>query len=109
MMQSVTNGKQMYHTKMNSDSNPTFKNGQILYGKINKLYPNQMAEVQIGNQKILANVDAPLQTGERYLLQVQQNIGNLLLKVLDSQPSSEMNGKATATAQQIISHLGVSN
>ena len=65
---------------MNSDSNPTFKNGQILYGKINKLYPNQMAEVQIGNQKVLANLEAPLQAGERYLLQVQQNLGNILLK-----------------------------
>ena len=105
-MQSIMNGKQIYYTKMNSDSNPTFKNGQIIYGKINKLYPNQMAEVQIGNQKILANVDAPLQTGERYLLQVQQNIGNLLLKVLDSEATSNMNGKASATAQQIISHLG---
>ena len=85
MMQSVTIGQPQYHGfKMNSDSNPTFKDGQILYGKINKLYPNQMAEVQIGNQKIVANLEAPLQTGERYLLQVQQNTGHLLLKVVDS-------------------------
>ena len=109
MMQSVKLGqKQFQQLKMNSDSNPTFKNGQILYGKINKWYPNQMAEVQIGNQKVVANVDVPLQTGERYLFQVQQNIGNILLKVLDSEADAELNGKSSATAQQIVSHLGVS-
>ena len=103
MMQSVTLGQQPNHTlKMNSDSNPTFKNGQILYGKINKLYPNQMAEVQIGNQKVLATLEAPLQAGERYLLQVQQNLGNILLKVLDT---PEGNGKESA--KQIMNHLGV--
>ena len=105
-MQSVTLGQQI-HKSMNSDSNPTFKNGQILFGKINKLYPNQMAEVQIGNQKILANIEAPLQTGERYLLQVQQNIDNILLKVLDLPASSKVNGKETA--KQIMSHLGVAS
>ena len=105
MMQSVTLGQQPYHKlKMNSDSNPTFKNGQILYGKINKLYPNQMAEVQIGNQKVLATLEAPLQAGERYLLQVQQNLGNILLKVLDT---PEGNGKESA--KQIMNHLGVAS
>lgn len=103
-MQSVTFGQQSFNTfKMNSDSTPSFKNGQILYGKINQLFPNQMAEVQIGNQKVLANLETPLQTGERYLLQVQQNLGNILLKVLEANP--ETNGKISA--KQILHHVGV--
>ena len=104
MMQSVTFGQQRFtQLKMNSDSNPTFKNGQILYGKINQLFPNQMAEVQIGNQKVLANLETPLQAGERYLLQVQQNLGNILLKVLDA--TSDVNGKGSA--KQLLHHVGV--
>lgn len=105
-MQSVTLGQQI-HKWMNSDSNPPLKNGQILFGKIIKLYPNQLAEVQIGNQKILANIEAPLQTGERYMLQVQQNIDNLLLKVLDLPSTTEVNKQETA--KQIINHLGVAS
>lgn len=106
MMQSVTLGQQI-HKWMNSDSNPPLKNGQILFGKINKLYPNQMAEVQIGNQKILATIEAPLQTGERYMLQVQQNLDNILLKVLDLPSTTEVNKQETA--KQIINHLGVAS
>ena len=64
-----------------------------------------MAEVQIGNQKILANLEAALQTGERYWLQVQPSEGKIVLKVLDSPVTSTMNGKETAV--QLLKHLGV--
>lgn len=103
-MQSVILGKNRFNPlNTNSDSNPTFKNGQILYGKINQLLPNQMAEVQIGNQKVLANLETPLQSGERYLFQVQQNLGNMLLKVLEA--TTEAKGKVSA--KQILHHVGV--
>ncbi len=106
MMKSVTMGFPQVHGSIKPDSNPTFKAGQILFGKINTLYPNQIAEVQIGHQKIVAQLETPLQTGERYLLQVQQHTGHLLLKVVDSPATPTMNGKETA--KQIVSHLGVS-
>lgn len=104
-MQSVTLGFPQVHGSIKTDSNPTIKAGQILFGKINTLYPNQMAEVQIGHQKIVAQLETPLQEGERYLFQVQQHTGHLLLKVVDSPATPTMNGKETA--KQIVSHLGV--
>ncbi|MDP1417945.1 hypothetical protein Q8G35_05930 [Peribacillus simplex] len=46
------------------------KNGQILFGKVNKVFPNQTAEVQISHQKMIATLDIPLRTGEKYWFQV---------------------------------------
>ena len=104
VLQTVTLGQQV-HGHTNLDSNLTFKNGQIFFGKINKIYPNQTAEVQIGSQKMLANLEAPLQTAERYWLQVQSNEGKPILKVIDMPSSSTLNGNGAV--QQILSHLGV--
>ncbi|MDQ0217096.1 hypothetical protein ELQ35_08805 [Peribacillus cavernae] len=80
--------------------------GQIIHGKINKIYPNQTAEVQIGNQKIFAVLDAPLKTGERYWLQVQPGEGKLHLKVLDPVAG---NGSypLKGASEQLLAHLTV--
>lgn len=57
--------------------------GQIINGKILKLFPERMAEVQIGSQKLIAQLEAPLSTNERYWLQVQPGDGNKIqLKVM---------------------------
>ncbi|WP_442599482.1 hypothetical protein [Neobacillus sp. D3-1R] len=58
--------------------------GQIFNGKILKLFPNQTAEVQIGNQKMIAQLDIALQAGSRYWLQVQPGEGKIYLKVLNN-------------------------
>lgn len=104
VLQTVTLGQQV-HGHTNLDSNLTFKNGQIFFGKINKIYPNQTAEVQIGSQKMLANLEAPLQTAGRYWFQVQSNEGKPILKVIDMPSSSTLNGDGAV--QQILSRLGV--
>ncbi|CAH0346965.1 hypothetical protein [Bacillus sp. CECT 9360] len=80
--------------------------GQIILGKINKIYPNQTAEVQIGNQKIMAVLDAPLKVGERYWLQVQPGEGKLHLKLLNPAPGFENIGLKGA-AEQLVAHLAV--
>ncbi|RSD28040.1 hypothetical protein [Mesobacillus subterraneus] len=56
--------------------------GQILNGKIMKLFPNQIAEVQIGSQKVIAKLEAPLSALQRYWFQVQPGEGQLQLKVI---------------------------
>ncbi|WLR53453.1 hypothetical protein LC048_12990 [Mesobacillus subterraneus] len=58
--------------------------GQIINGKILKLYPDQVAEVQIGNQKMIAQLEAPLSANERYWFQVQPGEGKVHLKVIGS-------------------------
>jgi hypothetical protein len=55
--------------------------GQVFNGKILKLFPNQTAEVQIGNQRMIAQLDIPLQVDNRYWLQVQPGEGKIHLKV----------------------------
>ncbi|WNF24461.1 hypothetical protein [Mesobacillus jeotgali] len=61
-----------------------FRPGQIINGKIIKLYPEQVAEVQIGNQKMIAQLEAPLSANERYWFQVQPGEGKVRLKVISS-------------------------
>lgn len=61
-----------------------FRPGQIINGKILKLYPEQVAEVQIGNQKMIAQLEAPLSANERYWFQVQPGEGKVHLKVIGS-------------------------
>jgi hypothetical protein len=61
-----------------------FRPGQIINGKIVKLYPDQVAQVQIGNQIMVAQLEAPLSANERYWFQVQSGEGKVHLKVISS-------------------------
>ncbi|MFJ7747028.1 hypothetical protein [Peribacillus sp. NPDC097295] len=103
-MQSITNG-QSVSTPTEIQGSTSLKSGQILFGKVNKIFPNQTAEVQIGQQKMIAHLDVPLQAGERYWLQVQPTEGQLVLKVLDS-PNVKLSYVKGASAQLLV-HLGV--
>jgi hypothetical protein len=60
----------------------SFRAGQVFQGKVLKLFPNQTAEVQVGSQKVIAQLEVPLSAGERYWFQVQQGDGKIHLKVL---------------------------
>lgn len=71
MVQSITIGQPL-SSPIEIKGIVSWKNGQILFGKVNKVFPNQTAEVQIGHQKMIATLDIPLRTGKRYWFQVQQ-------------------------------------
>lgn len=66
----------------------SFRAGQVFQGKVLKLFPNQTAEVQVGSQKVIAQLEVPLSAGERYWFQVQQGEGKVHLKVLTEGRSS---------------------
>ncbi|MCY9137278.1 hypothetical protein [Peribacillus frigoritolerans] len=84
----------------------SLKNGKILFGKVNKVFLNQTAEVQVGHQKMVATLDIPLRTGVKYWFQVQQPIeGSVVLKALDS-PNLNVSG-LKGTVAQLIAHLGI--
>lgn len=59
-----------------------FQPGQIFYGKVLKLYPNQVAVVQVGNQRLVANLEVPLSADAKYWFQVESGEGKIHLKVL---------------------------
>ncbi|MFE8695201.1 hypothetical protein ACFYKT_02390 [Cytobacillus sp. FJAT-53684] len=72
----------------NSSKGLSFRPGQIFSGKVLKLFPNQIAEVQIGSQKVIAQLEVGLSVNDRHLFQVQSSEGQVRLKVLE-QPNGK--------------------
>ncbi|MFS0763145.1 hypothetical protein [Peribacillus phoenicis] len=104
-MQSITSGQPL-SSPIEIKGTASWKNGQILFGKVNKVFPNQTAEVQIGHQKMIATLDIPLRTGEKHWFQVQHPIeGGLVLKALNSPDLNDSSIKGTAA--KLIAHLGI--
>lgn len=67
-------------------SSLTLRNGQVALGKVNKIYPNNRAEVQVGGHRFVAQLETPLAVGERYVFQVEQKHDQLIhLRVIASQ------------------------
>ena len=105
MVQSITSS-QPEASPIEIKGTASLKNGQILFGKVNKVFLNQTAEVQVGHQKMVATLDIPLRTGVNYWFQVQQPIeGCVVLKALDS-PNLNVSG-LKGTVAQLIAHLGI--
>ncbi|SDM54569.1 hypothetical protein SAMN05518871_101496 [Psychrobacillus sp. OK028] len=81
------------------------KEGQVVHGKIKKLYPNQTAEVQIGNQKVIAKLETPLKAGDSHFFQVEKMAPELQLKVVTG-PLAE--GKSLAQqGQQLLQAMNL--
>lgn len=49
-----------------SSSPAAVKEGQLFHGKINQLFPGEMAEIQIGSQKLHAKLEVPLKASDSY-------------------------------------------
>lgn len=86
-----------------TDSQHKLKNGQILSAKILKLYPDQKAEIQIGNDRLIAQLEAPLTVGNRYHLQVYMQNNTVYLKVLNEQQHVNQE----SNVQQLLNKLGL--
>lgn len=77
----------------------SLKQDQVFHGTIKQLYPNQMAEVQVGNQKLMAKLEVPLKLGDAHFFQVTATNPQTELKVVTEPMSQSM------TAGQQISQL----
>lgn len=64
------------------DFKKKLKAGQIIQGKILELFPNQKARIQLGNKQLIAQIEAPLVSGETYYLKVENMEELLHLKVI---------------------------
>lgn len=84
----------------------SFQPGQIINGKVNKLFPNQTAEVVIGNQKLIAQLEAPLAANDRYWFQVQHGEGKVFLRVLQAAEglSGDKGGSLEGVLRQLTIH-----
>lgn len=65
------------------------KEGQLFHGRIVKLHPNQMAEVKIGSERMLARLEVPMKAGDAHYFQVTSAAPELKLRVV----SGPMEGK----------------
>ena len=91
--------------QQHNSQNVTLNNGQMVYGKVNKIYSNQTAEISIGQSKVMAKLDAPIKVGERYWFQVQNTSDITALKVLQNNGGSE---NLKEMSQQLLQHLSLS-
>ncbi|WP_199426022.1 hypothetical protein [Thermaerobacillus caldiproteolyticus] len=80
-----------------------FRNGQILYGKIESIQPNQTALVQVGGETLIAQLQVPLQVGSHYWFQVSISDETFYLKLVEQLNTEMENSQQTAdeAAQQL--------
>ncbi|MEK3855132.1 hypothetical protein [Cytobacillus sp. FSL H8-0458] len=91
------------HDQSNAGKTAAFRPGQIVSGKVAKLFPNQTAEVQIGSHKVIAQLETSLSADNRYWFRVEPGEGLLRLRVMESG-----NGQSKgAPAESLLSQLGM--
>lgn len=80
---------QLSQAENSTNSQPlTIKQGQVFHGTIKKLYPDQTAEVQIGNHKMIAKLEVPLKAGDSYFLQVKNVTPQIELSLISNTTAS---------------------
>lgn len=76
--------------------------GQIIQGHILGLYPGNKANIQIGNETLIAQLETSLNLGETYHLQVQTSDDVILLKVIGEKSSKQ----TIQTSSDLLRQLG---
>lgn len=84
--------------KNQSNQPLVIQQGQVLHGKINKLYPDQQAEITIGGQKMMAKLETSMQAGNTHFFQVSATEPELTLKMV-SGPIDAKSSVAEQTKQ----------
>ncbi|MEN1966892.1 hypothetical protein WMZ97_02340 [Lentibacillus sp. N15] len=80
---------------------PELKQGQIIQGKVLQLYPNHKALMQLGSQKMVAQLEAALTTGSTYYFQVQATDDVIRLSVLGDKLKNQMPDNVINLLQQL--------
>lgn len=91
--------------KLEGNVQPTINRllpGQIIIGKVIRFFPNQMAEIQIGSQKLIAKLEIPLLANLQYWFQVQSIDGKIRLKMIKQ--NSNHNGYSNDKQNSIVSN-----
>lgn len=110
---------QIQQNAMTSTNQPlALKQGQVFHGTIKQSYPDQMAEIQVGNQKFIAKLEVPLKAGDAHFFQVTGTNPQTELKIVTgpmaqaSTPSQQinqllesMNLPKSAEMQQLLGHF----
>ncbi|WP_029269785.1 hypothetical protein [Virgibacillus alimentarius] len=81
----------------------TLRTEQIVQGKILKIFQDNKAHIQLGSQKMTAQLEASLTTGKKYLFQVKSAEGAVRLKVL----GEPLKAGIQTNVQHLMSQFGV--
>ncbi|UFJ42092.1 hypothetical protein LOK74_06225 [Brevibacillus humidisoli] len=84
-----------------------FSPGQVLKGTVLKLYPDQMALVQIGGAQVHVRLETNLEAGQKAWLQVQPTSHPISFKVLASHEGSHQT--QDASLEGLIRSLGLAD
>lgn len=82
----------------------SFRPGEFILGRVTKFFQNDIAEVQIGTQKMIAKLEAPLTAGIPYWFQIQSVKGQVHLKVIE-QSTSPIISEQTSSAPILLNQL----
>lgn len=80
------------------------KEGQVLHGTVQKLYPDQQASIQVGDQKMMAKLETPLKAGDAHFFQVTGTSPDLTLKVVSGPLTSQTTAQQ---AQQLMTSMNL--
>lgn len=58
--------------------------GQIFHAHVQRLFPNEHAEIRMNSRRLIAKLEVPLEAGKGYFLQVVSNDGEPALKLVGS-------------------------
>lgn len=83
MIQNMLIGQMLDQIQQVRSSVIELKSGQVFSGKVLKLFPDNMATVQLGGLTVTARLETPLELGQRTWLQVQPGGQPVTLKVIN--------------------------
>ncbi|RYG73888.1 hypothetical protein EU245_04865 [Lentibacillus lipolyticus] len=84
-----------------SNAPQVLRPGQIIQGKIMKLYPGQKAQIKIGPQRMIAQLEASLTVGGKYHFQVQPSDNVIHLRVIGDKVQNQRSGNTSELLQQL--------
>lgn len=76
--------------KSNQNGPLTLRAGEIFFAQVQRIYPNQHAEIQLGTHKLIAKLEAPLESGKGYFLQVEPGQGEPRLKLIGTKQTHNL-------------------
>ncbi|PKR78605.1 hypothetical protein CEY16_02285 [Halalkalibacillus sediminis] len=81
----------------------SLREGQMVTGKVTKFFPDNKAQIRIGNHQLVAQLDTSLQANKNYLMQVKQTSPVTQLQVM----SDQVVRNHQEAAQTMLQNLGV--
>lgn len=106
MMSSTSfNPIQIQQTTTHTAQPLSLKQGQVFQGTVKQLYPDQMAEIQVGSQRLMAKLEVPLKAGDGHYFQVTSMNPQTELKVVTGPVQQGLT--ATQQMQQLLETMNL--